>query len=93
VLGFDSRSRTCAAVAMYTVIGVGVLPQPGSSAPSEDLVGVLIESLQRISLPSDCDDLKAGGYMILSKLCTTATLNSTTLESVITVLVKVLRSN
>jgi hypothetical protein len=89
-LGADNRSRTSAVVALYTVIGVEVLPQPGAGVPSEDLASVLVNSLHSVALKSDCDDLKAGGYMILSKLCATATLSASTLDSLTTVLVKVL---
>lgn len=90
MLGADNRSRICAAVALYTVIGIEVLPQHGAGAPSEDLASALVNSLQSVALKSDSDDLKAGGYMILSKLCAAATLSSSSLDLLISVLIKVL---
>lgn len=90
VLGADNRSRIGAAVALYTVIGIEVLPQHGAGAPSEELASTLINSLQSVALKSSCDDLKAGGYVVLSKLCATATLNSSTLDVLTSILIKVL---
>ena len=91
VMGVESKS-TSAPVALYTVVGVEVLPEHGAPPPSEGLATVLVDSLLRVALRSNCNDLKAGGYMILSKLSTTASLNAPTIDSLISVLVKVLHS-
>ena len=90
MLGAENKNATGVTVAFYTVICIGVLPQHGEAAPSENLVSVLVSSLCEVSLRSRCDDLMAGALMILSKLCTTVTLHSTFLTSLTRIVAKVI---
>jgi len=73
-------------VALYVAVSVGVAQRRRHC--TEAVVSVLVNSLKS-GLASPCVDLKAASYMILSQLCVTVTLNTSTVNSLVSRLAKV----
>jgi len=73
-------------MALYVTVCVGVVRQRQSC--SEEVVSAVVHSL-KTGLVSDCADLKAASYMILSQLCVTVTLSTTVVDRLVSRLAKV----
>ena len=86
VLGAESQEQLRAVVALYTTVSIGVVQRRQHC--SEEVVSVIVHSL-KTGLTSQCVDLKAASYMIMSQLCATVTLNTSVVNRLISRLAKV----
>jgi len=86
VLGAESREQLRAVVALYTTMAIGVVQRQHHC--SEEIVSAVVHSLKS-GLTSQCVDLKAASYMILSQLCVVVTLNTSVVNRLVSRLAKV----
>ena len=71
------------------VVSIGVVQQRRHGFPKEEeSVGVMVHSL-KAALTSQCVDLRAAAYMVLSQLCAAVTLSGSVVNRLIGRLVKV----